>query len=64
MFERTNEFLPPKHEVLAVRRKVIAQYQPLFMDSEAIWDGDHWVDQRTKDIHDKDYYYLWRKLET
>lgn len=62
MWNRTEESLPPKHEVLAVVRKISSRGEAVHED--AIWDGDQWTERRTGEKSPKNIYYLWRRLET
>ena len=63
MFEKTATSLPPKHEVLAVQHK-FANMPGGTVDEEAIWDGEQWTSRRTNEKFEKNYYHLWRRLET
>lgn len=62
MWSRTEESLPPKHEVLAVVRKLSSRGE--YAHEDAIWDGEQWTERRSGMKLPKNAYYLWRRLET
>jgi rfaE bifunctional protein nucleotidyltransferase chain/domain len=62
MWHRTEESLPPKHEVLAVVRKMSSRGE--YAHEDAIWDGEHWTERKSGEKSEKKIYYLWRRLET
>ena len=62
MWHRTNDSLPPKGEVLAVVHKLSSRGE--YVDEDATWDGEYWTRRKDGYMLDKNYYYLWRKLET
>ena len=63
MYQRTAQSLPPKNEILAVIHKVPGRGGEQF-DDEAIWNGEYWIRCRDNAQVDKNYYYLWRRIET
>jgi rfaE bifunctional protein nucleotidyltransferase chain/domain len=61
MWHRTSESEPPKHEVLAVIRKISNRGEQV--EEDAIWDGEFWTERKSKEQMKKSSYYLWRRLE-
>lgn len=62
MWNRTEDCLPPKHEILAVVRKISSRGE--YAHEDAIWDGEQWTERKTQERSPKSAYYLWRRLET
>lgn len=62
MWNRTEESLPPKHEILAVVRKLSSRGE--YAHEDAVWDGENWTERKTQQRSPKSAYYLWRRLET
>ncbi len=60
MWEETDNSPPPKHEVLAVVHRIKGGEQ---MHEDAIWDGEYWTKRGDTEKLDKNYYFLWRRLE-
>lgn len=61
MWEYTAKSLPPKGEVLAVRRRPSSRSEPI--DEDAVWDGKQWT-RRDGVNFEANAYYAWRRLET
>ncbi len=62
MWQYTKDSLPPKNEILAVRRRPSSRSDPI--DEDAAWNGELWArrpDNQTFALND---YYAWRRLET
>lgn len=62
MWNRTAESLPPKHEMLAVVRKISGRGE--YAHEDAMFDGEKWTERKTGEAVPKSAYYLWRRLET
>jgi len=62
MWEYTEKSLPPKGEVLAVRRRPSSRSEPI--DEDAVWDGTHWTRRPDGQSFEPNAYYAWRRLET
>lgn len=62
MWNRTAESLPPKHEILAVVRKISGRGE--YAHEDATWDGEKWTERKSGETSPKSAYYLWRRLET
>ena len=62
MWTRTAEALPPTNEPLAVVHKLSGRGE--YVDEEATWTGEHWLRCKDNALLDRNYYYLWRRLET
>lgn len=62
MWQRVMESLPPKNEILAVVHLIDENKEQVHED--ATWDGEMWTRRYCGERVDKNYYYLWRRLET
>ena len=67
MWTRTSESTPPKGEHLAVVHKLSSRGESV--DEDAVWDGRSWTrlalfGRAAEPGLPRDYYYLWRRLET
>lgn len=61
-FQYTRDSLPPRDEVLGVRRK-FANLPGGTVDEDAVWDGEMWTRKPDGQKFPLHHYYAWRKYE-
>ena len=62
MWHRVKDSLPHRSEWLAVVHLIDDNKEQVH--EEASWDGEKWTRRYNGEHVEKNYYYLWRRLET